>query len=519
MDEELEVSVEQLLSELSRKGVPLPFEIGAFIALEACEQIVRSPMRVRTSDIWMGEIGEIMVQSETPASEEEAARALLVLVGELLVKSAPGVPPMLLELVERGPSSGQWTLPGLRDDLEACLLPLNRGATRRVLARLLREARRAGERASLRPSGAPDAASLDAELDSLLGIAPGELPPPKPIPAKPAPAPAEAPMARAEPAAAAPAAVAPSVPALPAIPSLRAQPEPAIRSPIQPPSAARIDELEEEDAAKDEAPTAPVKPPAREPEPRGPRLRTEDLLVEEEPRPSSGGAVIGGIFVFAAVVLGVAYLTLGQMGARKLLGLSPTDQAPAPSAPPSAAARPVSGELRVTSTPSRAQVLLFVGTGPALATDLSIGVAQEFVAIADGHLPTRAVVPADAQWEPAQPGAQARYELAMQTGKTTSEPGEPELGATLLTQNVGQPSGSLGTVRVITTPPGAKVYQLIGFTPDARVSGLKLDRAYELLVSAPGYVPEHRRLEVADFKGQGSERVAALEVVLTKRKR
>jgi len=49
------------------------------------------------------------------------------------VCSAPGVPPMLLELIEHGPSAKDWTLSRLRDDLEACLLPLNRGATRRVL--------------------------------------------------------------------------------------------------------------------------------------------------------------------------------------------------------------------------------------------------------------------------------------------------------------------------------------------------------------------------------------------------
>jgi hypothetical protein len=41
----------------------------------------------------------------------------------------------LLDLVEHGPNEDRLTLSMLRSDLEACLLPLNRAATRRVLSR------------------------------------------------------------------------------------------------------------------------------------------------------------------------------------------------------------------------------------------------------------------------------------------------------------------------------------------------------------------------------------------------
>ena len=51
------------------------------------------------------------------------------------------------------------------------------------------------------------------------------------------------------------------------------------------------------------------------------------------------------------------------------------------------------GDLTLQVAPDRAQVLLFLGRGPAAADNLPIGVAHEFIAIADGREPTRAVVP------------------------------------------------------------------------------------------------------------------------------
>lgn len=505
-DEEREISVAELREQLQRKGIPLPFEIGAFIALEATEQIVRAPTRVQLSNVWIGEIGEVLVETGAPASEADAVRAVLMLLGDLLVCSAPGVPPMLLELVEHGPSEVDWTLGRLRDDLEACLLPLNRGATRRVLARMLREVQKRGERTSARPAGAPDADALDAELDALLGGEPSPRPVRKPPPAD-----------------------SPSVPAATA--PARVEPEPtSTRKPVTRENASPAPLLAPPPSAAEQTPqpapppprTASARKPSPEPAPdveRGPRLRTEDLLVEDEPRGTSGGVVLGGMLFFAAAVLAVAYMTLGQQGARKLLGVSAAERGVAPAGPAteSKAAARVAGELRVSSIPERAQVFLFVGTGPALATDLPVGVAQEFVALADGHVAARAVVPADAGWD--QVDGQPRYELAMQVGQA-APPGAPlELGSTLLPREVGTPKGPLGTVRVVTAPKGAKVYLLVGFAPNARVTGLALDRSYELLVYLEGHVLERRTVHPEEFRGQGSERVAEVSVSLTRRPR
>ena len=577
--EDIEVTVEELLSGLKRRNLPLPFEIGAFIALEACEQMLDRPVRLDARDIGIGDIGEVVCSGKkSPVNEESAVRALLLLLSELLMCSAPGVPAMLLELVERGPSNGKWTLERLRDDLEACLVPLNRGATRRVLARLTREARKAGlERARERdrdrdrksqPSIVPAASEIDAQFDALMAA--GERASPL---AAAAAAPrgvqssSRAPSSAVASAFATPNAVARTPAASPSpLPrgsfareddattlefetsrasrsagaqaaSLRAlrsaaasqEPPPVAASPRSrrvspsdveliepgelgraPARTTRREEREEqtrdEHEERDERSASPLPAPA-----------VDDLLADMPDRERSRApALLGWSLAVAAVALAGAYLALGQSGARRVLGLAPVAEAPLPEEP-LAATRPAraSGELRVTSEPGRAQVFLFVGNGPATATDLPIGVAQEFLAMAEGHAPTRAVVPADAQWEDVSTGQQPRYELAMQAGKLEAPDQALELGATLLPRDVGAPTGQLGTARVITTPRAAKVYLLIGFTPDVRVENLPLDAGYELLVYLPGYGMQTRRVEPGDFREQDGKRIADVSLQLT----
>jgi hypothetical protein len=624
--EQVEVSVEELLGGLKRRGMPLPFEIGAFIALEACEQLLDRPARIDARDIGIGDIGEVVLESNKgPASEESAVRALMVLLSELLVCSAPGVPSMLLELVESGPSGGEWTLDRLRDDLEACLVPLNRGATRRVLARLVREARKDAERSTARASIVPEVSEIDAQFDALMGqgddtgaAAVGGKPASRSrVPtsqdgasgiavaggratSQPTPVGQSSPAPRGSfggqddnttefqrgaaarsgqasslqalrtasaidhessiddfarrapdpeddgielrsssgrlPAAEGGRAVAPRAPrassrdahaepasddrqprservqdsARPRLSDLESQirsdREPARRGPTRGEERAR--ERSSSRARPEPAPGAPARPPRPVPS-----EDPDDLLAGVPDRERSRWpAILGGLLVLAAAGLIGAYLALGQAGARRVLGLAPLSDEPPLAAAKAATPARAAGELRVSSTPSRAQVFLFVGEGPATATDLAIGVAQEFVALAEGHAPTRAVVPADAQWDDASP--QKRYELAMQTPKLTGADRTNDLGETLLTRQVGAPTGDLGSVRIVTTPRGARVYQLIGFTPDVHVENLPLEQPYEVLVFLPGHGLETRRVEPAAFKEVSGHRVAELDVLL-----
>lgn len=164
------MTLDELLQTLQRRGIPLPYEMGTFIALQVCERIVRSPVAVQPAGVWLSEEGEVGVAAGPSVGEAQAAAALLRMLGDLLVRSAHAVPPMLMELVEQGEARAVHGLGVLRDDLEAALVPLNRGATTRVLVRLLREAHRAdGGRAAPGLAGS-DEARMTGELDRLLGV-------------------------------------------------------------------------------------------------------------------------------------------------------------------------------------------------------------------------------------------------------------------------------------------------------------------------------------------------------------
>ncbi|MFI5306555.1 MAG: hypothetical protein ACHQ53_04330 [Polyangiales bacterium] len=510
------LTIEQLLSALGRKGIPLPFEMGTFIVLEATEQVLVLEATSETPalplvggrELELGEQGEVVVTSTRVArSEADASRALVALLGELLVRSAPGVPTMLLEIVEHGPSDGEWTLLRLRDDLEAALVPLNRGAMRRVLARLLRETRREDRMLSSPP---PDADAIDEDLDDLLGIERAAKS--RHDPAKVAATPSRAPTPP------------------PAVPSLRLREREGIGGPsvlgedgLADPSLAAplsVPPLGRASTRSRAEPAGAARRPLRDLGSVAPHSREADGLdaFEREASGRSSGLRVGLLLVLFAAVLGGGYLVLGRDGVRQLLGLTPQATVPAVvTASKPAKPRPLVGELRVSSTPDRAQVLMLVGTAPAVVTKLPLGVAYEFVALAPGYAPSRAVVPAAAEWQ--MEAGEPRYELALQLGDATAHHGQDNLGPTRLSGDMGSPKAQLGSVRVITSPPGAKVYQLIGFTPDARVENIEISAPIDLLVYLEGAAPVALHATEADFKPEGAGLVASFSASLPDAKR
>lgn len=169
VDQAMGVSVGGLLETLEGRGIPLPHEIGTFVALQACERMIDAPMSLDGDVVWIHDDGAVRVAAADAATDEVAARSVVKMLGDLLIRSAPGVPPVVLELVENGPSDGSWGLARLRDDLEAALVPLNRGATSRVLGRLIRETQRESARGEHAGLAAREEARLSSELDALLG--------------------------------------------------------------------------------------------------------------------------------------------------------------------------------------------------------------------------------------------------------------------------------------------------------------------------------------------------------------
>lgn len=524
MSELLGITVEDLVATATQRKARIPSEIGAFVALEVCETLSDGPARVRPKDVRIADDGTISVFAlPHSATEEEAARSVVALLGALLVAAGTGVPRGLVALLERGPTSGRWDLASLRDDLEASLVPLNRAAARRVLSRMLRDVRRppSSQRPpSTLPEPPPSDASLDAQLDELLegSAAPAAASPPPAAIAAALDAELDATISELDAVRLEQSATngagrdAPKRPATtPSTSGARAFAR-ASDAPVEPDDATMYD-----DAGPSPIPSAARTPgegaPSRGSTANESTLDLDTLGAELERAPKRGGA-LGWLLAFVALIA-VTTAALAVMRpdlVDRALGRAPST---APDPGPSAADhermlrehRGRFGTLTVTVSPPRAQVLMYVGRGPALATDLPVGVAHEFVAIADGRAPTRAVVPPDATWESVD--GRPRYELAMQTGAEPME--ELALGATMLPRDIGTPTGALGDVRVITNPPGAKVYVVVGFAPDVTIENVRTDEAVELIAYIDGSPIERVVIGPSDWEEDpdGSKRASA----------
>ncbi|MDH4282943.1 MAG: hypothetical protein OEV36_09855, partial [Myxococcales bacterium] len=130
-----DVGLGQLVEELEQRGARLPFEIGAFVALEACEGLLKDSVKLEADDVRVTLEGSIVVSEAAQRVEPgEAARSLVSVLARLLVAAGPGVPPDLLQLVKESTTGqGPNDLRHLHDAIEASLIPINRGASRRVL--------------------------------------------------------------------------------------------------------------------------------------------------------------------------------------------------------------------------------------------------------------------------------------------------------------------------------------------------------------------------------------------------
>jgi len=592
-----DVGVGQLVEELEQRGDRLPFEIGAFVALEACEGLLQESVKLGADDVRVTLEGSVVVAGSAERAEpDEAARSLVSVLARLLVAAGPGVPPYLLQLVKEA-TTGQTPrdLRHLHDAIEASLIPINRGASRRVLARLVRES----DRPPAPEVPQVDPRELDAELDELLrdpisrslepaqtelppeddegpiterirmprkakrdadtGSAPHSFPPPTPdldlqpetvrVPSsEPALASASVPVPDLKPPPAAkPAAAAAVIPEQPPQPG----PEP-ITATIRKWQAPAEEEAEagteagpgtEAEAVTEAAPeaapeavteavteavsaTEAVPPPVSAPEAVSvsvsvPVTATESVIetatesvsgTESVPAPQP---VTGSIPTPAPVYdrqsmpeplpsrrrggWGVWLLAAALgLGAYALVATGTLDALVRPAAP--AAAPAPSGIIDVTATPADAQIFVFVGRGPALASGLTVDGAHEFIVFDRGLRPSRAVVPEGATWTTTERGS--LYELAVQAHAAAAPTDALGFGNPT-TKPAAVEAGNSGTIRIITNPQGAKVYRFIGVGPTAQIPAASIHEGQEILV----YHPEHetRRAVIGPSDWQAGE--------------
>lgn len=462
------VTADELVRALSRRSATLPAEIATFIALEACSSMLEDGPRelLGLHNVRIAESGAVSLSGA--ACDDATGARSLVRVHESLLASA-GLPAGTSE-----PSSVDPSLNQLRDLLEAKLVPLNRAASTRVLARFVREA-------SLALASPTD---IDTALSSLLDV--GERP-------------------------------ANDV----------AQKSSGMRSAERGPYGRELErEVRFGDAPRrsesyrdgafsmhDRSTESPrvarssERPQAFSPSSPGSDPAIDEL--EEVVHPSSGHKLLIG-FTLVGLAVAVVAFAFSVRSSRE------HDPQPADTTAiaPEASAR--YGDLIVHVSEANAQVLRLLGRAPLEVPALPVGVAHEFVATAPKHRPARAVIAADAEWA-AVPDAGARYEVALQLADHAAPTeGELELGPSRLVAPAGSAETKRGTVRVVATPQGASVYQLIGFSPAVKVENLPLQEPQQLLIYRERYKPVLRTLTSDDFRERGGRRVAELKIDLVK---
>ena len=550
-----DVGVGQLVEELEQRGDRLPFEIGAFVALEACEGLLQESVKLAADDVRVTLDGSVVVaRSAERAEPDEAARSLVSVLARLLVAAGPGVPPYLLELVHES-ETGQnpRDLRHLHDAIEASLIPINRGASRRVLARLVRES----DRPPAPEVPQVDRHELDAELDELLRDpasrtlepAQARLPSPEdegpiterirmprdtdtgadaatapdlepetvrvpssepalksasvPVPdLKPPPVavPADAPVIQEQPAQPGPE---------PITGTIRKWPAPeTVSAPVSvtAPVTGNVSELGLETATESvfgtgsvtHAESVPSPQPVTPSMPAPVPAYDRQSLPERLPKRRGGT----GVLLFAAA-LGIGAYTLFATGT--------LDALLRPAAPASALVP--SGVIDVAVAPADAQIFIFVGRGPAVASGLPVKGAHEFIVFDRGLRPSRAVVDEGATWTTTENGS--LYELAMQATAAATPAEALDLGSPRTTP-VSTVAGDAGTIRIITNPQGAKVYRFVGVGPTVQIPAASIHEGQEILVYHPEHEARRAVIGPSDWHaGEGAEaHTASLEVEL-----
>jgi hypothetical protein len=140
------VTVAEVLAGAAAREVPLTAECVGYLVLGAADQIAGAPRSVGAADLLLSEEGVVRIAGGRAAAALEAERDLRGMLDALLVR-ASAASPGLLRASRRPPGAG---IDGLVRELETALIPVNRSAAKRSLARLQRETRRAVESGRVR---------------------------------------------------------------------------------------------------------------------------------------------------------------------------------------------------------------------------------------------------------------------------------------------------------------------------------------------------------------------------------
>ncbi|MDP8998744.1 MAG: hypothetical protein M3O46_01385 [Myxococcota bacterium] len=556
------VTLDELLTVVAAGRVPLAPELAGYLALEIAEHADPGGGDVDPKSVYVGDEGTVaLVRLKRERVSGDAEASIRSSLARLLEASGSQTPSLAAASKRRNGGG----LPALAEELEAALIPVNRAAGRRALARLAREVKRVTLGVGRHTLPSPSS-PRSKEPASPASSQPGPARPPTSTFSReedPTTTRAKVPselMKRTAPVIwsetstteCVPRARAPSasqadvdtliaqfgvsagneyqqVRALKAIAGLEPTPpaptemarrigRDAARTPPESASTADsgVDALlaMNSDARTDAAPASSrpqrVSPAATRLEER--RLPTQPAQLKS--RTTSPGARSpakkrgwGGLFAMALVAIGGGSYALWQirLGARAHHAAAAAQRSETFGAR-DATSPPCTGTLLIADVPPHAEVLLHEGQAPVDVPRMPVGARLEFVATAEGYAPKRVVVPPGAVWDNGSDG-KPRFEAAVQLDPSRSR------GAGADPWPAGEPGsavggeGSPGTVHVVATPRGAEVWMLAGIGPEARIDHLRCDEDMDVLLAGPTTYRKRLHVRVSDFGTDDAPRV------------
>ena len=133
------VTLDDIFVVVSAKRVPLAAELAGYLALEIAEGADPLGGDVDALKVYVGEEGSVALVKHRRESVSGDAETSVRSILHRLLEASGSQTPALAAAAKRKPAGG---LPALSMELEAALIPVNRAAGRRALARLAREVRR-----------------------------------------------------------------------------------------------------------------------------------------------------------------------------------------------------------------------------------------------------------------------------------------------------------------------------------------------------------------------------------------
>ena len=136
---ESSVTLEQVFAVVGTKRVPLAPELAGYLVLEVAEHADPNGGDVDPKSVYVSEEGIVaLVKPKRDSAVGDAETSIRAALARLLEASGSQTPALAAASKRRNGGG----LPALAEELEAALIPVNRAAGRRALARLAREVKR-----------------------------------------------------------------------------------------------------------------------------------------------------------------------------------------------------------------------------------------------------------------------------------------------------------------------------------------------------------------------------------------